>query len=56
VICRRIRRARQARNWMWICTRRADRIVADSLPQCLLLGEIHHAVEEAVISRDKVTS
>jgi ornithine cyclodeaminase len=35
---------------------RADRIVADSLPQCLLLGEIHHAVEEGVISRDKVTS
>ena len=24
---------------------RADKVVADSLPQCLRLGEIHHAVE-----------
>jgi ectoine utilization protein EutC len=35
---------------------RADRIVADSLPQCLRLGEIHHAVEKGVISREKVTA
>ncbi len=35
---------------------RADRIVADSLPQCLRLGEIHHAVERGAISRDKVTT
>jgi ectoine utilization protein EutC len=35
---------------------RADRIVADSLPQCLRLGEIHHAVEKGAISRDKVTA
>jgi ornithine cyclodeaminase len=35
---------------------RADRIVADSLPQCLRLGEIHHAVDKGAISRDKVTA
>ena len=35
---------------------RADRIVADSLPQCLRLGEIHHAVEKGVISTEKVTA
>jgi ornithine cyclodeaminase/alanine dehydrogenase-like protein (mu-crystallin family) len=35
---------------------RADRIVADSLPQCLRLGEIHHAVEKGAISKDKVTA
>lgn len=33
---------------------RADRIVADSLPQCLRLGEIHHAVEQGAISKEKV--
>jgi ectoine utilization protein EutC len=33
---------------------RADRIVADSLPQCLRLGEIHHAVEQGAITREKV--
>ncbi|MGC2186431.1 MAG: hypothetical protein WA637_24400 [Terriglobales bacterium] len=33
---------------------RADRIVADSIPQCLRLGEIHHAIERGAISKDKV--
>jgi ectoine utilization protein EutC len=35
---------------------RADRIVADSLPQCLRLGEIHHAVEKGAIAREKVSA
>jgi len=35
---------------------RADRIVADSLPQCLRLGEIHHAVEKGAISKQKVAA
>jgi ornithine cyclodeaminase len=35
---------------------RADLIVADSLPQCLRLGEIHHAVERGAIRREKVSS
>jgi ectoine utilization protein EutC len=35
---------------------RADRIVADSLAQCLRLGEIHHAVEKGAISKEKVTA
>ena len=35
---------------------RADRIVADSLPQCLRLGEIHHAVEQGAITKERVTS
>jgi ectoine utilization protein EutC len=35
---------------------RADRIVADSLPQCLCLGEIHHAVEKGAISKEKVSA
>lgn len=34
---------------------RADRIVADSIPQCLRLGEIHHAVEGGAITKEKVT-
>jgi ornithine cyclodeaminase len=34
--------------------KRADRIVADSLPQCLRLGEIHHAVERGAIRKEKV--
>lgn len=34
---------------------RADRIVADSIPQCLRLGEIHHAVERGAIGKEKVT-
>jgi ornithine cyclodeaminase len=33
---------------------RADKIVADSLPQCLRLGEIHHGVEAGVITKEKV--
>jgi len=32
---------------------RADRIVADSLPQCLRLGEIHHASEAGAIPSQK---
>jgi len=35
---------------------RADRVVADSLPQCIRLGEIHHEVEKGAISKDEVTS
>lgn len=34
---------------------KADRIVADSLPQCARLGEIHHAIEAGVITADQVT-
>jgi ornithine cyclodeaminase len=34
---------------------RADKVVADSLPQCLRLGEIHHAVDARVIKKEKVT-
>jgi ornithine cyclodeaminase/alanine dehydrogenase-like protein (mu-crystallin family) len=34
---------------------RADRIVADSLAQCLRLGEIHHAVEKGAIGREKIS-
>ncbi|MGH9543864.1 MAG: ornithine cyclodeaminase family protein [Terriglobales bacterium] len=33
---------------------RADKIVADSIPQCLRLGEIHHAVERGVIAEDEL--
>jgi alanine dehydrogenase len=33
---------------------RADRIVADSVEQCLRLGEIHHAVENGAIAREDV--
>ena len=36
--------------------KRADLVVADSLPQCLRLGEIHHAVERGVIPASKVTA
>lgn len=35
---------------------RAARIVADSLPQCLRLGEIHHAVEQGAIRKEKVSA
>ncbi len=35
---------------------RADRIVADSLSQCLRLGEIHHAVDKGAITKDKVAA
>jgi ornithine cyclodeaminase len=34
--------------------KRADRIVADSLPQCLRLGEIHHAVDAGAIRQEEV--
>lgn len=34
---------------------RADRIVADSLAQCLRLGEIHHAVEQGAITKEKAS-
>ncbi len=34
--------------------RRADRVVADRLDQCLRLGEIHHAVDAGVIRREGV--
>ena len=33
---------------------RADKIIADSLPQCLRLGEIHHAVESGAITKEKI--
>ncbi len=33
---------------------RADKIVADSVPQCLRLGEIHHAIENGAIAKEKV--
>lgn len=35
---------------------RADRIVADSLAQCLRLGEIHHAVARGAIGQERVGS
>jgi ornithine cyclodeaminase len=35
---------------------RADRIIADSIPQCLRLGEIHHAVESGAISKEDITA
>ncbi len=35
---------------------RADRIIVDSLPQCLRLGEIHHAVEQGAITKAKVSA
>jgi len=34
--------------------KRADKIVADSIPQCLRMGEIHHAVESGAISKEKI--
>jgi len=33
---------------------RADKIVADSITQCLRLGEIHHAVERGAIAKEKI--
>ncbi len=36
--------------------RRADKVVADRLDQCLRLGEIHHAVDVGVIRRDAVSA
>jgi len=35
---------------------KANRIVADSLPQCLRLGEIHHAIELAAITEGQVAA
>jgi len=35
---------------------RAARTVADSLPQCLRLGEIHHAVEQGAIRKEQVSA
>lgn len=34
--------------------RRADRVVVDSLDQCLRLGELHHAVEAGIMKADDV--
>ena len=34
---------------------RADRIVADSIAQCLRLGEIHHAVEKGVMPVERIS-
>jgi ornithine cyclodeaminase len=33
---------------------RADKIVADSIQQCLRLGEVHHAVERGAITIEKI--
>jgi ornithine cyclodeaminase len=33
---------------------RADKIVADSIAQCIRLGEIHHAVERGAITKEKI--
>ena len=33
---------------------KADRIIADSIPQCLRLGEIHHAVAAGVLSESDI--
>jgi ornithine cyclodeaminase len=33
----------------------ADRVVADSLPQCRRLGEIHHALDAGVIQENRIT-
>jgi ectoine utilization protein EutC len=34
--------------------KRADRIIADSIPQCLRLGEIHHAVTAGVLAEEDI--
>ena len=34
---------------------KADRVVADALPQCARLGEIHHALAAGVITAERVT-
>ncbi|HSE40384.1 MAG TPA: ornithine cyclodeaminase family protein [Acidobacteriota bacterium] len=31
-----------------------DRIVADSIEQCIKLGEIHHAIEQGIIKRENI--
>jgi ornithine cyclodeaminase len=33
---------------------RADRVIADSIPQCMRLGEIHHAIEAGVMTGDEI--
>ncbi len=33
---------------------RTDKIVADSVPQCLRLGEIHHAIENGAITKENI--
>ena len=33
---------------------RADVVVADSIPQCLLRGEIHHALAAGVLNQDRI--
>jgi ornithine cyclodeaminase len=33
----------------------ADRVVADSLPQCRRLGEIHHALDAGVLQESRIT-
>ena len=33
---------------------RADKLVADSVAQCLRLGEIHHAVEHGAVTKDTI--
>jgi ectoine utilization protein EutC len=39
----------------WGVLERADKIVADSLPQCLQLGEIHHAVQAGAVTEGKTS-
>jgi ectoine utilization protein EutC len=34
--------------------KRADRIIADSLPQCIRIGEIHHAIEAGKLRQEDV--
>jgi ornithine cyclodeaminase len=34
---------------------KVDHIVADSIEQCLKLGELHHAFEQGIISREDIT-
>lgn len=33
---------------------RADRIIADSIPQCIAIGELHHAVDAGAITKDRI--
>ncbi len=37
-----------------LCLARANKVVADSLTQCLRLGEIHHAVKSGVLMEERV--
>ena len=36
------------------CLAAADRVVCDRLAQCVLIGEIHHAVDAGLLDRDRV--